>query len=165
VPDPAPRLDPALSVALAPVASEEALALRTAYAAEVSALLHDHFRATRDGDADLAPPDGEFWIARWDRRPVGCVGARSLPGGDVEVKRLYAAPETRGRGVGRALLAAAEAWARARGAGRLVLDTRSELTAACALYRRTGWVEVEAYNAGATPADVWFAKELDGELD
>ena len=151
-----------LSVEVVPVGSPEAAALRQAYAEEVGALLRACFQGS--SDTDLAPPDGEFWLARLDGAAVGCLGVRLIggsdPGGDAELKRLFTTPAARGHGAARALIAAAEAWARARGARRLVLDTRSELTVACALYPRLGFDAVEAYNPGATPADRWFAKEL-----
>ena len=147
-----------LSVEVLPVAAPEAVSLREAYSAEVGAVLGVRFSATPD--VDLAPPEGEFWLARLDGAPVGCLGVRLIDGGDAELKRLFTTPAARGHGAARALMAAAEAWARGRGARRLVLDTRSELTAACALYPRLGFDAVEAYNPGATPADRWFAKVL-----
>ena len=45
----------------------------------------------------------------------------------------------RGRGVGRRLLAAAEAWARERGAARLQLRADRDNAPALAFYRRLGW--------------------------
>ena len=159
-----------LHVETASVASPEAVALRRAYAAEVGAVLGVHFEMAPD--ADLAPPAGEFWLARLDGVAVGCLGVRLLGGRDAEqdaelnaeqdaeLKRLFTTPAARGHGAARALMAEAEAWARGRGAQRLVLDTRSELTTACALYPRLGFDAVEAYNPGATPADRWFAKVL-----
>ena len=149
-----------LVVEVAPVGSPEAAALRGAYAQEVAAVLGVRFELPPESDADLAPPAGEFWLARLDGAPVGCLGVRLLSGGDAELKRLFTTPAARGHGAARALLAVAEAWAHGRGAQRLVLDTRSELTAACALYPRLGFEAVEAYNPGATPADRWFAKAL-----
>ena len=140
--------------------SPEAAALRGAYAQEVAAVLELPFELLPDSDADLAPPGGEFWLALLDGVAVGCLGVRLLGTGDAELKRLFTTPAARGHGAARALLAAAEAWARGRAAQRLVLDTRSELTAACALYPRLGFAAVEAYNPGATPADRWFAKAL-----
>ncbi len=58
---------------------------------------------------------------------------------------LFVAPEARGRGVGGALLGAAEAHARASGAVRLVLQTAADNAAAQRLYDRAGWTPDAAF--------------------
>lgn len=78
----------------------------------------------------------------------------------VELKRLYVDPAARGHRLGRRLVETAQAWALERGAARMVLDTRSELTTACALYRELGYAEVAPYNDDPKP-DLWFAKTLE----
>lgn len=117
-------------------------------------------------DADLAPPDGAFWIAAVDGVDVGCVGVRALapaPGlvgaGTVELKRMFVAEPARGTGLGRVLLTRGEEWALGRGARRMVLDTSSRLVAAGGLYRASGYEVVPPYNANPH-ADRWYAKEL-----
>ena len=62
-------------------------------------------------------------------RPAGQLGV---------VARLFVSPRARGRGVGRLLLSAATAEARARGL-HPVLDVDTELSAAIALYESAGW--------------------------
>lgn len=52
---------------------------------------------------------------------------------------LRVAPEARGRGVGRALLRAAEVSARDAGARGMVIETQTINVAACALYARAGY--------------------------
>ncbi len=58
---------------------------------------------------------------------------------------LFVTPEARGRGVGEALLGAAEAHARAAGAIRLVLQTATGNAAAQRLYERTGWTRDRSF--------------------
>jgi ribosomal protein S18 acetylase RimI-like enzyme len=77
-----------------------------------------------------------------------------------EVKHLWVRPAARGTGVGRALLADLERRAAAFGATEVVLDTNERLEAAQALYRSTGYREVEPYNDNPN-ATHWFAKGLD----
>jgi GNAT superfamily N-acetyltransferase len=72
---------------------------------------------------------------------------------------MWLHPETRGRGLGRALLAALEEAAVDLGASRGVLDTNSALVSALTLYRGAGWQEVPAYNDNLQ-ATHWFAKSL-----
>ncbi len=153
-------------------ASPRARALRRAFVEHVRSVLGEPATALGGGgdgdgapelDVDCAPPSGAFFVAVQHGRDVGCVGVRALdldgPGATAEVKRLFVDPAARGGGVGRALLAAAEAWAATRGVRRAVLDTHSGLLAAGALYRSTGWVPVPRYNA-SPDADLWFAKDL-----
>lgn len=53
---------------------------------------------------------------------------------------LYVAPEARGKGVGKALLAAAADYGKAVGAVRLTLSTAHDNSAAQSLYEGTGWI-------------------------
>jgi GNAT superfamily N-acetyltransferase len=94
--------------------------------------------------------------------PVGCGAVRRLEGGDAELKRMYVDPSRRGRGIGRALLAALEAEARALGARRLVLETGIRQTAALALYRNAGFVEIPAFGeyVASPGTSVCLAKPL-----
>jgi GNAT superfamily N-acetyltransferase len=52
---------------------------------------------------------------------------------------LVVREDTRGRGVGRALVTAVEVWARERGAGRVVLTTALRRAGAHAFYERLGF--------------------------
>lgn len=72
---------------------------------------------------------------------------------------MWVAPEARGAGVGKALLAFLEDRARARGAVRLVLDTNKSLAEARTLYARAGYREIARYNDNPY-ADFWFEKRL-----
>ena len=104
-------------------------------------------------------PAGALVIARLRDRPVGC-GALKFHGGDpAELKRMWIAPEARGHGVGRRLLVELERHARDSGAAAVRLETNRALTEAIALYRRSGYAEVPAFNA-ETYAHHWFEKSL-----
>ncbi|MBI5269070.1 MAG: GNAT family N-acetyltransferase [Burkholderiales bacterium] len=68
---------------------------------------------------------------------------------------LFVSPQARGGGVGRALLAAAEARAAADGKHRMDLTTARTNTTAQALYTAMGWVRDDvflAYSRRVTPA-------------
>lgn len=104
------------------------------------------------------PPQGHFLIAWCDDMPVGCISLRLLEPGTGEVKRLWVAPEARGMGLARRLLAKIESLARAQGLGLLKLDTNGALTGALALYHAEGWVETAPYSP--FPSTHWFAKPL-----
>ena len=74
---------------------------------------------------------------------------------------MWVAPDVRGLGLGRRLLAELEARAAAGGTHVLRLETNRALTEAIALYRASGYRAIEAF--GDEPyADHWFEKRLAG---
>jgi GNAT superfamily N-acetyltransferase len=97
---------------------------------------------------DVRRPRGAFVVARLDGPAVGCGALRPLPGGDpsiAEVKRMYTAPEARGRGVARALLRRLAAVAAELGYAQVVLETGTRQPEAMALYAAEGWVPLAPY--------------------
>ena len=108
---------------------------------------------------ELREPAGLLLVARVDGRAVGC-GALKLHGErPVELKRMWVAPDARGLGVGRRLLGALEDAARARGARVARLETNRSLVEAIAMYRSSGYREVEPFN-DEPYAHHWFEKDL-----
>lgn len=88
---------------------------------------------------ELDRPEVAFLVARRaDGVAVGCVALVDC-GGYCEVKRLYTRPEARGSGAAKALMAALEAEAKARGITEILLETGPRLAAAMQLYRRLGY--------------------------
>jgi putative acetyltransferase len=59
--------------------------------------------------------------------------------GSAEVKRMYAVPGARGRGLSRLILAGLIAWARAHGVRRLMLETGDRQPEAIGLYSTSGF--------------------------
>jgi GNAT superfamily N-acetyltransferase len=109
---------------------------------------------------DLRPPQGLLLLATRGGEPVAC-GALKLHGDEpTELKRMWVAPEARGLGMGRRMLAALEEAALARSTSRIIrLETNRALAPAIALYRSAGYVEVAAFNAEPY-AHHWFEKRL-----
>jgi GNAT superfamily N-acetyltransferase len=97
--------------------------------------------------AHFVPPDGAFLVAFLGGEPVGCAGWRSHgdDGETAELKRMYAAPAARGKGVGRRLLRAVEESARAHGRKRMIMELGSEQPEAEALYRSNGYEPIEHF--------------------
>ena len=78
-----------------------------------------------------------------------------------ELTRMYVAPRFRRGGGARALLEAAESWARAQGLTRLFLDTRTDLVEARAFYASRGFTEIAPTTTTPGPfQDHWFEKHL-----
>ncbi|WP_172298421.1 helix-turn-helix domain-containing GNAT family N-acetyltransferase [Pseudoruegeria sp. HB172150] len=131
------------------------------YYAELARRFEEGFDVSLSRDPDAAlmqPPHGSFLLAMSDGLPIGCVG---LKGGEdyAEIKRLWIAPFARGLGLARRLMTAAEDAARNLGIGVLRLDTNRALPEAIALYRKTGWTEIDRFNDDPYP-DFFFEKRL-----
>ena len=91
---------------------------------------------------------GRFWVAD-EGGIVGTCGVFPVADGDLELRKMYLDPDTRGRGVGKALLERAVAFARAEGARRLVLDTVEEMRAAIRFYEANGFVRDDEQRRGS----------------
>jgi DNA-binding MarR family transcriptional regulator len=152
----------AVVVAFEPADSADAVWCLEHYFAELARRFDAGFdpeNGNAVGAEEMTPPHGWFILARLDGRPVGC-GALLRLGADVgEVKRMWTAPEARGLGVARRIIAALEAAARAAGVTTLRLDTNRALKEAHALYRKLGFVETARYNDNPY-ADHWFEKDI-----
>jgi GNAT superfamily N-acetyltransferase len=85
------------------------------------------------------PTADVFLIARIDDEAIGCGAVRFIDATTAEVKRMYVAPRARGAGVGREIVQALEAFARERGAHRMVLETGPKQVEAIALYEHAGF--------------------------
>jgi len=101
-----------------------------------------HFRLDAD---EVADGRGAFLVVSRAGRPVGCGAVRRIEAQTGELKRMYISPEERRRGLGRALLAALEAEARALGITRLVLETGVRNPEALALYERAGFARIPPF--------------------
>lgn len=143
-----------------PVDGPDADRLLRAYFSElIERYVH---RAATPGEVDRTleefPTTGlaAFLVLRRDGHAAGCLGLHATG----ELTRVFVAPAFRRRGGARALLAAAESHARARGLARLFLDTRTDLHEARALYLASGFTEVPPLTAPGPYKDHWYAKPL-----
>ncbi len=81
--------------------------------------------------------------------------------GVAEVKRMYVAPDWRGRGVSGAVLSALEQAAVARGWCTLRLETGPLQAAAMRFYERSGYVPIPPYGLYADePTSHCYQREL-----
>jgi len=115
-----------------------------------------------EGSADEHAREIEDFFAGRSREPLATLVAQAVPGqllGFVEISiRTYAEgcttdrvgylegwyvlPEARGQGIGRALVEAAEAWARAQGCTEFASDTEADNEASAAAHQALGFTEV-----------------------
>jgi len=134
--------------------------LITAMLAELDALYgkRDGFRPTAT-PAELAPPDGAFFVAWEEHHPVACVGLKRLEADLAEVKRVYVIPKYRSRGIASDMLEYVETVARERGYKRLRLQHGADQPHALALYTGAGYHAIGDYNGNVYAAH-WAEKTL-----
>lgn len=153
-----------VTVTAVPWTDPVARALRHAQQVELSA---------RYGDGGTPEPPAEHvvltLVLALDGVPVGCGSLRDLgdlaehASGTGEVKRVYVAPEVRGRGLARTLVHALEARAADRGWTRLVLEAGLQQPDALGLYLSLGYRPVARYGEWAdVPDSRCLAKALGG---
>jgi putative acetyltransferase len=99
-----------------------------------------------DLGAFYAPGRGSgFWVALSETgQLVGTFGLKPAAADAVELRRMFVVPGMRRRGVARTMLAHAEAMCGGWGIARIVLRSSQLHRAALALYRDTGFAEVES---------------------
>jgi GNAT superfamily N-acetyltransferase len=111
-------------------------------------------------EATLARPDSRVWIARQDGVGVGFltmfVGSlepiRARPRG-AEIPRIYLLPGARRGGIGKKLLAAAEAQAKSEGCDYVWLEVMEFAEWARAAYERWGFSDIggKVFSGGLRP--------------
>lgn len=130
-------------------------------------------QATEEGDrvyADMHLPPapsldqllmdgGRVLVGYVDEEPVACGAVRFLDPDTAEIKRMFVARRWRGQGIGRRLLAALEDEAAELGCRRVRLDTGSRQEVALALYRSSGYRDIEDYNR-QPGAEFWLEKGI-----
>ena len=111
--------------------------------------------------AELAPPDGGLLIGLLDGVPVTGGVFRRFDADTAEFKRIWTDSGCRRRGYAKALLAELEAIAATRGYRRVYLITGDRQPEAEALYRSTGYTEIDAPVVSWGPfRPIAFAKGL-----
>ncbi|TFC93808.1 GNAT family N-acetyltransferase [Cryobacterium sinapicolor] len=163
---------PALAFSAVSVTDAGSIVLLTQYFSDRESgfpAAQGRYRTTFPDPAQFLPPSGVFLLVSEQTGPaerafVGCGGIRRLedcPAEAVrfEIKHLWLQPQVRGHGWGQALLAELEQRARQFGADEVVLDTNASLTAAGALYARSGYESCAPYNDNPNATN-WYRKSL-----
>jgi GNAT superfamily N-acetyltransferase len=94
---------------------------------------------------------------------VGCCALKAMADGGFEVAKMAVIEGHKGKGFGRALMAACVERAKAAGAPRLYLETNSALAPALALYRGFGFEPLDGVSRGPSDyarVDVWMELRL-----
>jgi putative acetyltransferase len=109
--------------------------------------------------AALAEPNVRFLVARWAGVAVGCGALVLGTDGEAELKRMFVAPEARGRRIGSQLLDALEAAAKTEDVRVIRLETGVRQPESLALYRRHSYTERGPFGAyQRDPLSTFFEK-------
>jgi GNAT superfamily N-acetyltransferase len=93
-----------------------------------------------------SPPSGRLLLAYSKEQLAGCIALRQLDAHTCEMKRLFVRPDFRGAKLGKVLVEAIIAEARAIGYKRMCLDTvPGKMDRAIGLYEAIGFRDVEPY--------------------
>ncbi len=112
---------------------------------------------------EFEPPDGEFLILVDNDVVIAGGGLRRLSADACEVKRMWTAPDYRGRGHASAVLDALEQEAQSRGYAKLRLETGPAQPEARRLYESRGYRRIPVY--GRYELATAFEHGFDGGSD
>jgi len=86
---------------------------------------------------------GNFWVAMVDDTVIGTIGIQDHGGETAILRRVFVLPEYHGKGVGEALLAHAEAYAKKQGFTKLTLNSDEKMKRAHHFYEKHGFMQVK----------------------
>ncbi|MDT8415512.1 MAG: GNAT family N-acetyltransferase [Flavobacteriaceae bacterium] len=137
----------------------------------------DFIELVKKLDADLAVTDGDehaFYdqfnkldaikyvlLAFENGIPVGCGAIKAYGSDTMEIKRMYVAPDHRGKGIAAKVLAELEKWAGELGFEKCILETGTRQSSAIRLYLKSGYQQIPNYGQYAQVQNsLCFGKSL-----
>ena len=106
----------------------------------VEEIVHDFF------DSSNASREAG-WIAEIDEKPVGSIFCTCLTDQTAQLRLFFLLKQARGTGLGPSMLRSCMEFAKEVGYQDMRLWTHRSHTVACALYRRSGWLCIDAQPA------------------
>lgn len=125
-----------------------------------------YFDPTTDNlSALFETPGSVYYVAEKDNEILGGCGifpTVGLPDKTCELVKLYLAPSSRGKGLGKALMLKAMAWAKEAGYEQVYLETMPELSNAVTMYEKLGYNRLPKSlgNSGHDGCSIWMLKAL-----
>lgn len=106
-----------------------------------------------------------YWVAEYNGKILGGCGifpTNDLPANHAELVKLYLHPDSRGKGIGKKLLAQSFISAISFGYQYLYLESVPEFSDAIQLYENTGFIQVDKRlgSSGHFSCNVWMLKAL-----
>ncbi len=93
----------------------------------------------------LEKPTASFFVARNEGQIVGCCALVEAGDGTAEIKRMFVDPQARGLSIGKLMMQALISRGQGRGLSAIRLETGISQPEAIGLYRKSGFVEIEAF--------------------
>lgn len=125
-----------------------------------------YYDPTTDDLFNLFKKQGSvYYVVEMDGQIAGGSGVYptdALPAGYCELVKLYLTPQTRGKGIGKALMENCIEAAKGFGYTHMYLETMPELRTAIGLYEKLGFTHLcgALGNSGHFGCDLWMLKEL-----
>lgn len=137
----------------------------------------DFINLAKKLDADLAVTDGDehaFYdqfnkldaikyvlLVFENETAMGCGAIKEFDAQTMEIKRMYVAPDYRGKGIASELLIALEKWAAELGFEKCILETGTRQSSAIRLYQKSGYNQIPNYGQYAHAENsLCFEKKL-----
>ncbi len=137
----------------------------------------DFINLVKQLDADLAVTDGDehaFYdqfnkldaikyvlLVFENETAVGCGAIKEFDAQTMEIKRMYVAPNYRGKGIASKVLNALEKWAAELGFSTCILETGTRQSSAIRLYQKSGYNQIPNYGQYAHAENsLCFEKKL-----
>ena len=100
-------------------------------------------------------------LAYWKNKPVGCGAIKEHNSTIIEIKRMFVAPNERGKGIASMILKELEKWAAEKNCHSCILETGLRQPEAIALYKKNGYLSIPNYGQYKEMKNsVCFSKEL-----
>ncbi|WP_320201627.1 GNAT family N-acetyltransferase [Agrobacterium sp. rho-13.3] len=95
--------------------------------------------------ATLEKPNVSFFVARHEGKIVGCCALVAADDGTAEIKRMFVDPDARGLRIGKLMMEALVGRGQQLGISAIRLETGISQPEAIGLYRKAGFLEIEAF--------------------
>jgi putative acetyltransferase len=107
----------------------------------------------------------KYFVAEWDGEVVGGAGIKQLDGTEeliCELQRMFLKPETRGKGIGKALMEKCLSFAEDVNYSACYIETLPKMSSAVGMYRKFGFKELDGAmgNTGHFGCNYWMLKQL-----
>lgn len=128
-------------------------------------LVLELYHSDDEGDivTKYSTADARVYLARWEGRPAGCIAISPFDDDTLEVEKFYVDPVFRGKGIGRALMAALLDDAAKSGRSRILIHTTVYMQNAVSLYRSFGFAECAPFRdvpASVIHAEIFMSRLL-----